>query len=116
MSAQFQVFYTSTGELPAVMSIDQLVANFNATGGWHDASEADMRDALTRPGMGWFRGSHDDGHYLVLNLAALQLLPAAPARELWTLADDMLNDRSVHPIAFRTVAERLGAALPPVEL
>jgi len=63
-----QIFYTSTGEYAGVMALDDLVANFNAGNAWAemDQTEADLRSQLAEEG--WFEGTHDCGHFLVLNL------------------------------------------------
>jgi hypothetical protein len=72
-----QIHYSSDGEQTAIMSLDQLIANFNETGGWQfHHNEQDMRDELGS--RGWYEGMHDCGRYLVLNLDRLNLQKRHP--------------------------------------
>lgn len=69
-----QILYTGDNEGPAVMTLEQLISNFNESGGWQFRhNESDMRHELES--RGWYEGSHDNGHYLALNLNKLRLLP-----------------------------------------
>lgn len=69
-----RVLYRADNEGPAIMLLNQLIANFNAGGGWqHRCNEEDMRHELDL--RGWYSGLHDNGHYLVLNLHLMQLEP-----------------------------------------
>ncbi|WP_175619482.1 hypothetical protein [Bradyrhizobium sp. 2S1] len=69
-----RVLYRADNEGPAIMLLNQLIANFNVGGGWqHRCNEEDMRHELDS--RGWYSGLHDNGHYLVLNLHLMQLEP-----------------------------------------
>jgi hypothetical protein len=66
------VQYQSDGEQIGVMTLADLIANFDANGGWqHRHNETDMRAELEA--RGWYEGEHDFGRYLVLNLKKLGL-------------------------------------------
>ena len=67
-----EIFYASTGEECGSMSLEELIRNFHAHGGWGLKYNApDMRDDIK--GKGWYEGTHDCGNYLVLNLDKLGL-------------------------------------------
>ncbi|BBZ93049.1 hypothetical protein BRDID11004_60530 [Bradyrhizobium diazoefficiens] len=69
-----RVLYACDNEGPAIMLLSQLIANFDANGGWqYRASAEDMRDELES--RGWFEGMHINGRYLVLSLDKMQLEP-----------------------------------------
>lgn len=68
------VLYTGDNEGPAVMRLETLIANFNASGGWqYRHNEEDMR--LELDSRGWYSGLHDNGHYLAVNMDKLQMMP-----------------------------------------
>lgn len=69
-----RVLHSGVNEGPAVMMLNQLVANFNATGGWYlRYREEHMREALET--CGWYEGLHQNGQYLVLSLDRMHLEP-----------------------------------------
>jgi hypothetical protein len=69
-----QVLYACDNEGPAIMMLNRLIANFDASGGWqYRASAEDMRGELES--RGWFEGMHINGRYLVLALDKMHLLP-----------------------------------------
>lgn len=64
--------YASDGEYTALMQLDDLIDNFDTSGGWQFGhNQTDMRTELAE--RGWYEGTHDCGHYLVLNLDRLEL-------------------------------------------
>ena len=66
------VQYQSDGEQTGIMTLADLIANFNENGGWqYRHNETDMRYELES--RGWYEGHNDFGHYLVLNLKKLGL-------------------------------------------
>jgi hypothetical protein len=76
VSARITILYMADESEPVIMTLVQLIKNFNETDGWtvsgrvrHNAN--DLRyDLLSR---GWYEGDHDNGRYLVLNLAKTNL-------------------------------------------
>ncbi len=61
------ILYTGDNEPATVMDLETLIRNFNKTGGWQFRhNETDMRYELDS--RGWYEGTHDNGHYLALNL------------------------------------------------
>ena len=69
-----RVLYTGDNEGPAVMMLSQLVANFNASGGWHQRyTEENMRSEMES--RGWYEGLHINGHYLILDIDHVHLEP-----------------------------------------
>lgn len=78
-----RVLYTGDNEGPAVMMLSQLVANFNASGGWHQRyTEENMRSEMES--RGWYEGLHINGHYLILDIdhALLEPHPDHPDNQL----------------------------------
>jgi hypothetical protein len=69
-----RVLYMSDNEGPAIMMLNKLIANFNASGGWYQhQSEENLRQEMES--RGWCEGLHIDGHYLVLDLEHAHLMP-----------------------------------------
>jgi hypothetical protein len=78
-----KIHYSGDNEGPALMTLSELIANFDMSGGWYDRmSPEHMRDELDS--RGWCEGLHDNGHYLVLNMERLKLCPTP---ELWDETD-----------------------------
>jgi hypothetical protein len=68
------ILYTGDNEGPAVMRLQTLIDNFNASNGWqYRCNEEDMR--LELDSRGWYAGLHDNGHYLAVNIDKLQMMP-----------------------------------------
>ena len=62
----------------SVHDLDELVMNLSASDAWqHGCNELDMRQELAS--RGWYEGTCDFGHYLVLNLERMQLEYRDPA-------------------------------------
>lgn len=69
-----RVLYYGDNEGPAVMMLSQLVANFNASGGWFQRyTEENMRAEMES--RGWYEGLHINGHYLILDIDHVHLEP-----------------------------------------
>lgn len=69
-----QILYQGDNEPKTIMELETLIRNFDQTGGWKFRhNEDDMRYELAS--RGWYEGLHDNGHYIVLNLDALELMP-----------------------------------------
>jgi hypothetical protein len=72
--ADMRVLYAGDNDGPAIMKLNQLVANFDASDGWYQRhNETDMRDELAS--RGWYEGLHINGHYLVLAIDKMHLEP-----------------------------------------
>jgi hypothetical protein len=69
-----RVLYMSDNEGPAIMMLNKLIANFHASRSWyqHD-SEENLRQELES--RGWCENLHIDGHYLVVDLERMHLMP-----------------------------------------
>jgi hypothetical protein len=72
---KMDVHYMSVGEAPAIMTLDELIANFDENNGWYRSSAEHMREALND--CGWYYGVHNHGHYLVINISKTELQPKA---------------------------------------
>jgi hypothetical protein len=69
-----RVLYACDNEGPSIMMLSQLIANFDASGGWYQRhSEQDMRAEMES--RGWYEGLHINGHYLVLAIDKMHLEP-----------------------------------------
>lgn len=68
-----KVLYTSANESPAIIDLDQLLANFRMSG--TKVYEDDIRDQLD--GLGWYENFHDYGKYLILDYTKIGLEPGA---------------------------------------
>jgi hypothetical protein len=69
-----RVLYMGDNEGPAIMMLNQLIANFNASRSWYGRdSEENLR--LELESRGWCEGLHINGHYLVLDLEHAHLMP-----------------------------------------
>jgi hypothetical protein len=69
-----RVLYMGDNEGPAIMMLNQLIANFNASSSWYGRdSEENLR--LEMESRGWCEGLHINGHYLVLDLEHAHLVP-----------------------------------------
>src|SRR5262245_61843171 len=100
-----QILYTCDGEGTGIMDLDQLIANFTDNDGWFARHNAeDMRDELQS--RGWYEGLHDNGHYLVLNLAKLGLSPVHGGLDERT-RKAIADDAKAHPDEY-ALAKRLG--------
>jgi hypothetical protein len=78
-----KVHYSGDNESPALLTLGELIRNFDMSGGWYDRmSPEHMRDELDS--RGWVSGLHDDGHYLVLNMERLKI---GPTPELYDETD-----------------------------
>lgn len=94
------ILYTSDNEAPCLMTLGELIANFDRNNGWHpkrhrDVILDDMRLALVG---GWYENLHDDGRYVVLNLDKLQLCPTPDG---W----DTLYTPKAKPVYWTKLAE-----------
>ncbi|TYL70957.1 hypothetical protein [Bradyrhizobium cytisi] len=72
--ADMRVLYMGDNEGPAIMWLNQLIANFNASKSWqgHESEENLRQEMESR---GWCEGLHINGHYLVLDLEHAHLMP-----------------------------------------
>jgi hypothetical protein len=78
-----KIHYTGDNEGPAVLTLAQLIRNFDMSGGWYDRmSPEHMRDELDS--RGWVEGLHENGHYLVVNMDRLKLCPTPELWDEWT--------------------------------
>ena len=68
------ILYTCDNEGPALMQLDELLANFDSSNAWeHRATKEDLTFEVNN--RGWYEGLHENGRYLVVNLDKLQLTP-----------------------------------------
>jgi hypothetical protein len=70
-TSTMQVAYISDEADPCEMGLEELISNFNESGGFEGCDAGDLREAMDNGG--WFHGSHENGRYIVLNLAKLGL-------------------------------------------
>lgn len=69
-----RIVYAGDNEGPAVMTLGELIRNFDMSGGWYDRMSAEhMREELDS--RGWVSGLHENGHYLVMNVNRLRVEP-----------------------------------------
>jgi hypothetical protein len=85
-----QIFYACDSEYPAVMTLEILFANFTSSDAWKglSADQETIRDEVTE--RGWFKGTHEGGGFIVVNMDKYQNT-IAPAADEWDRFYKMQN-------------------------
>jgi hypothetical protein len=83
--APMRILYTSDGEVSGVMTLNELVRNFDSSSAWYGPNGEGVRyaDKMQRHlrERGWFTGHHDCGDYLVVNIDLFHLEYRDPAMD-----------------------------------